>query len=47
MRHTGYPAPATDLVAQLGDAVVTVQELLPGTSPDPLTPAHLDQLLRL
>ncbi|MEU6439106.1 aminoglycoside phosphotransferase family protein [Streptomyces sp. NPDC047046] len=47
LRDIGYPAPATDLVAQLGDAVVTVQELLPGTSPDRLTPTHLDQLLRL
>ncbi|WP_431034161.1 phosphotransferase enzyme family protein [Streptomyces sp. P6-2-1] len=47
LRDAGYPAPATDLVTQVGDAVVTVQEVLPGTGIDRLTPAHLDQLLRL
>ncbi|WP_234009745.1 phosphotransferase [Streptomyces sp. SA3_actF] len=47
LREVGYPAPATDLVTQVGDAVVTVQESLPGTGVDHLTPAHLDQLLRL
>ncbi|MYR25275.1 MULTISPECIES: phosphotransferase [unclassified Streptomyces] len=47
LREVGYPAPATDLVTQVGDAVVTVQEVLPGTGVDRLTPAHLDQLLRL
>lgn len=47
LREAGYPAPATDLVAQIGDAVVTVQELLHGTGIDRLTTAHLDQLLRL
>ncbi|NJA56426.1 phosphotransferase [Streptomyces sp. NEAU-H3] len=47
LREVGYPAPATDLVTQVGDAVVTVQEVLPGSGVDRLTPAHLDQLLRL
>ena len=30
LRRRGYPAPRTQLVEQVGDAVVVVQELLPG-----------------
>jgi hypothetical protein len=38
LRALGYPAPATGLVVQVGTAVVTVQELLPGSKTD-----HLDE----
>jgi aminoglycoside phosphotransferase (APT) family kinase protein len=30
LRRSGYPAPRTELVEQVGDSVVVVQELLPG-----------------
>ena len=54
LRSTGYPAPATELSAQLGTAVVVVQELLPGdpvagSGPDGagLDGAGLDRALAL
>ena len=47
VRSVGYPAPATELIAQVGHAVVTVQELLPGTKIDRLTHSGLDQALAL
>ena len=34
LRAHGYPAPATELVVQVGNAVVTVQELFPGSKTD-------------
>ena len=45
LRVLGYPAPATELVVQAGTAVVTVQELLPGTKTDYLDEHRLDQAL--
>lgn len=47
LRSTGYPAPAVELAAQIGDAVVTVQELLPGTKIDHFDTRFLDQALAL
>jgi aminoglycoside phosphotransferase (APT) family kinase protein len=47
LRSVGYPAPATELVAQVGDAVVTIQELLPGSKVDRLDEGTLDQALAL
>ncbi|MGW1304231.1 phosphotransferase [Streptomyces sp. NPDC002514] len=47
LRLAGYPAPATELVAQIGHAVVMVQELLPGTKIDHLDHRGLDQALEL
>ncbi|MFI6274091.1 phosphotransferase [Streptomyces sp. NPDC050988] len=47
LRSAGYPAPATELVAQVDDAVVTVQELLPGTTIDHLDQRVLEQALEL
>ena len=47
LRRAGYPAPATELVAQVGHAVVTVQEALPGSAVDRLDHRTLDQALRL
>ncbi|UED88686.1 aminoglycoside phosphotransferase family protein [Streptomyces profundus] len=47
LRLADYPAPATELVAQVDDAVVTVQELLPGTKVDRLDQHGLDQALAL
>ncbi|MDF3298629.1 phosphotransferase [Streptomyces sp. K1PA1] len=47
LRSAGYPAPATELVAQIGHAVVIVQELLPGTKVDRLDHRTLDQVLDL
>ena len=34
LRSIGYPAPEVELAVQLGDAVVTVQELMPGNKID-------------
>jgi aminoglycoside phosphotransferase (APT) family kinase protein len=47
LRSVGYPAPATELAAQVGDAVVTIQEVLPGSTVDRLDEAMLDQALAL
>ncbi|GAA2474699.1 hypothetical protein GCM10010276_07540 [Streptomyces longisporus] len=47
LRLAGYPAPATELVAQVGHAVVMVQELLPGGKIDRLDHRSLDQVLQL
>jgi hypothetical protein len=45
LRTLGYPAPATELTAQTGHAVVMVQELLPGTKIDHLDAHHLDRVI--
>jgi hypothetical protein len=47
LRAQGYPAPATELVAQVDDAVVTVQELLQGTKTDHMDEGLLEQALAL
>ncbi len=47
LRRLGYPAPATELTAQVGQAVVMVQELLPGTKIDHLDARHLDRVLEV
>jgi hypothetical protein len=47
LRSAGYPAPATELAAQIDHAVVMVQELLPGTKIDHLDHGGLDQALVL
>ncbi|MEU8697815.1 phosphotransferase [Streptomyces sp. NPDC048680] len=47
LRLAGCPAPATELVAQVGHAVVVVQELLPGKVIDRLDHRTLDQALEL
>ncbi|MFJ3439546.1 phosphotransferase [Streptomyces cyaneofuscatus] len=47
LRLAGYPAPATELVAQVGHAVVMVQELLPGRKIEHLGHSELDQALQL
>ncbi|MFI6699099.1 phosphotransferase [Streptomyces sp. NPDC050509] len=47
LRLAGYPAPATELIAQVGHAVVLVQELLPGTTIDHLDHRSLGQALEL
>lgn len=47
LRSVGYPAPETELAAQVGDAVVTIQELLPGTTVNLLNESTLDQALAL
>ncbi len=47
LRSVGYPAPETELAAQVGDAVVTIQQLLPGTKVDRLDETLLDQALAL
>ncbi|MFF2852538.1 phosphotransferase [Streptomyces sp. NPDC058001] len=47
LRLAGYPAPAAELVAQVGDAVVVVQELLPGRKIEHLGQSELDQILHL
>lgn len=47
LRRRGYPAPRTELTAQVGDAVVVVQQLLPGNSPFVLTHGMLDDVLAL
>ena len=47
LRTRGYPAPATELVVQVGTAVVTVQELLPGTKTDYLDDRRFEQALAL
>jgi hypothetical protein len=47
LRTLGYPAPATELTAQIGHAVVMVQELLPGTKIDHLDVHHLDRALEV
>ena len=43
----GYPAPATELVVQVGTAVVTVQEILPGSKTDHLDEHRFAQALAL
>jgi hypothetical protein len=45
LRTLGYPAPATELTAQIGHAVVMVQELLPGTKIDYLDARHFDRVI--
>ena len=47
LRARGYPAPATELVVQVGNAVVTVQELFPGSKTDHLDECLLAQALAL
>ncbi|MBR7830326.1 phosphotransferase [Actinospica sp. MGRD01-02] len=47
LRARGYPGPATELVVQVGTAVVTVQELLPGNTIDVLDEQQFDQVLAL
>ena len=47
LRLAGCPAPATELVAQVGHAVVMVQELLPGRKIGRLDHRSLDQVLQL
>lgn len=47
LRARGYPAPATELVVQVGTAVVTVQELLPGKKIDFLDESLFDRVLAL
>ncbi|MCD9874910.1 phosphotransferase [Streptomyces guryensis] len=47
LRRAGYPAPATELVTQVGHAVVIVQELLPGRKIDRFDHRSLDQVLQL
>ncbi|MCX4963490.1 phosphotransferase [Streptomyces sp. NBC_00654] len=47
LRAGGFPAPATELAVQAGHAVVTVQELLPGTPVERLDRNGLDQALAL
>ncbi|MDT0445230.1 aminoglycoside phosphotransferase family protein [Streptomyces johnsoniae] len=47
LRAAGYPAPATELSAQVGPDVVLVQELLPGAPPGRLGHAALDRALAL
>ncbi|MCF3961299.1 phosphotransferase [Streptomyces fuscigenes] len=46
MRGAGCPVPGTELVAQVGHAVVTVQERLPGSALERLDHRGLDQALR-
>lgn len=46
-RAAGIPAPATELAEQVGQAVVMVQELLPGTKIDRLDASTLEQALQL
>ena len=47
LRAAGYPAPAMELAVQVGSAVVTVQQLMPGTEIVFLDHALLDQALAL
>jgi hypothetical protein len=47
LRATGYPAPATELAAHVGDGVALVQELLPGTGVRHVDCGILDQALQL
>jgi hypothetical protein len=47
LRVTGYPAPATELAADVGDGVALVQELLPGTAVRQVDLDVLDQALQL
>lgn len=47
LRRAGCPAPATELVAQVGHAVVVVQELLPGRKIHHFDHRSLDQVLQL
>ncbi|GAA1522074.1 phosphotransferase [Kribbella lupini] len=47
LRAAGYPAPRTELAVQVGTAVVTVQELMPGATVEQLTDELLDQVLDL
>jgi hypothetical protein len=47
LRPAGYPAPATELVTQIGHAVVIVRELLPGAKIDHFDHHALDQALVL
>lgn len=47
LRAAGYPAPAMELAVQVGSAVVTVQQFVPGTEITFLDRALLDQALAL
>ena len=47
LRRDGFPAPATELTAQIGHAVAVVQELLPGRKTDQFDHAVLEQALAL
>jgi Phosphotransferase enzyme family len=47
LRVRGYPAPATETAVQIGDDVIMVLQLLPGTKIDRFTRRHLDQVLTL
>ena len=46
-RRVGHPAPVIELAAQVGGAVVLVQELLPGRPVERMSHALLDQVLAL
>jgi Ser/Thr protein kinase RdoA (MazF antagonist) len=47
LRDRGYPAPATQLAVQVGTAVVTVQELLPGKKIDHMDEGLFEQAVAL
>ncbi|MFE7620850.1 phosphotransferase [Streptomyces sp. NPDC057496] len=47
LRGRGYPCPSTELALQVDDAVVLVQQLLPGAPPDLLDHRGLDRALAL
>ena len=47
VRRRGYPAPRTELAEQVGDAVVVVQELMPGAVVTHLSGELLEQALAL
>lgn len=47
LRRRGYPAPRTELAEQVGDAVVVVQELLPGRAVTHVSHDLLDHALAL
>jgi Ser/Thr protein kinase RdoA (MazF antagonist) len=46
-RAAGVPAPRYELVAELGDVVAVVQELLPGTAPAPVTRPTVESMIEL
>jgi Phosphotransferase enzyme family len=47
LRAQGYPAPAVQLAAQVGGAVLLVQDLLPGQPAETVDPPFLQQALAL
>ncbi len=46
-RRAGVPAPRYELVADLGDQVAIVQELLPGRPPESANPSLIDEMLAM